>query len=271
MPRAPLLTRRRVLLGVGVTVVGAGIDAFGVEPRWLDVTRHEVVVAKLPLALEGLRIVQITDAHLHGLGRTESAILDAIDHAAPQLVVLTGDLVDHVDRLDDLAQLCLELNSRGTRVLATLGNWEHWGAIPLAQLAKVYANSGAQLLIDEWLVHDGLAIYASDDSTGGRPRAIVAGPAAPIEVLLTHSPAFTDDALAPARPFSLCLAGHTHGGQIRAGSVAPFVPPGSGRFVAGWYETEMGPLYVSRGTGTSIVPARFCCRPELPVFELVRG
>jgi predicted MPP superfamily phosphohydrolase len=74
-----------------------------------------------------------------------------------------------------------------------------------------------------------------------------------------------------SRRSSLCLAGHTHGGQIRAGSLAPFVPPGSGRFVAGWYETEMGPLYVSRGTGTSIVPARFCCRPELPVFELVRG
>ena len=53
MPRAPLLTRRRVLQGLGVTVVGAGIDAFGVEPRWLDVARHEVAIPKLPLALEG--------------------------------------------------------------------------------------------------------------------------------------------------------------------------------------------------------------------------
>jgi predicted MPP superfamily phosphohydrolase len=271
MPRTPLLTRRRVLQGVGITAVVAGIDAFGVEPRWLQVDRHEVAIPKLPLALEGLRIVQITDAHLHGLGHTESAILAAIDDAAPQLVVLTGDLVDHVDRLGDLAQLCRELSSRGARVLATLGNWEHWGQIPRAQLADVYARSGVKLLVDEWLVHDGLAIYASDDSTGGSPRAITASPAAPVELLLTHSPAFTDEAAAPARPFSLCLAGHTHGGQIRAGSLAPFVPPGSGRFVAGWYETEMGPLYVSRGTGTSIVPARFCCRPELPVFELVRG
>lgn len=271
MPRAPLLTRRRVLQGVGVTAVVAGIDAFGVEPRWLQVDRHTVAIPKLPLALEGMRIVQITDAHLHGLGHTESAILAAIDDAAPQLVVLTGDLVDHVDRLGDLAQLCLELSSRGVRVIATLGNWEHWGEIPRARLADVYARSGAQLLVDEWLVHDGLAIYASDDSTGGSPRPIAAGPDAPVELLLTHSPAFTDDAIPTERPFSLCLAGHTHGGQIRAGSLTPFVPPGSGRFVAGWYETAMGPLYVSRGTGTSIVPARFCCRPELPIFELVRG
>lgn len=49
------------------------------------------------------------------------------------------------------------------------------------------------------------------------------------------------------------------------------VPPGSGRFVSGPYETRVGPAYVSRGTGTSVVPARFLCRPELPVFRLVQG
>jgi predicted MPP superfamily phosphohydrolase len=269
--RPPLLTRRRVLRGLGVGAACLAVDAFGAEPRWLEVDHHAVAIAGLPHALEGLRIAQITDAHLHGLGRVEAAILAAIDRAAPQLVVLTGDLVDHVDRLGDLAELSSAIVQRGARVLATLGNWEHWGRVPRADLARTYARSGATLLVDEWLEHEGLAIYASDDSTGGSPRRITASSGKAIELLLTHSPAFVDEALAPARPFTLCLAGHTHGGQIRAGSVVPFVPPGSGRFVAGWYESAMGPLYVSRGTGTSVVPARFCCRPELPVFELVRG
>jgi predicted MPP superfamily phosphohydrolase len=258
-----------VLQGLGIGTACVAVDAFGVEPRWLDAERHTVAIAGLPRALEGLRIVQITDAHLDGLGWVEEAILAEIDHAGPSLVVLTGDIVDHVDRFDDLTELCSAIARRGARVLATLGNWEHWGHLPLGELARAYARGGAQLLIDEWLEHEGLAIYASDDWTGGRPRGIPAGPTAPVEILLTHSPAFVDEAA--ARPFGLCLAGHTHGGQIRLGSLVPYLPPGSGRFVEGWYETEMGPLYVSRGTGTSGVPARFCCRPQLPVFELVRA
>jgi predicted MPP superfamily phosphohydrolase len=265
----PLLTRRRVLTGLGIGAACMAVDAFGVEPHWLQVDHHAVAIANLPHALEGLRIVQITDAHLNGLGRVEAAILAAIDRAAPQLVVLTGDIVDHVDRFEDLAELCSAITQRGARVLGTLGNWEHWGRVPLADLARVYARSGATLMIDEWLEHEGLAIYASDDSTGGSPRSISAGSSRSIEVLLTHSPAFVDEQI--VRPFALCLAGHTHGGQIRAGSVVPYLPPGSGRFVEGWYETAIGPLYVSRGTGTSGLPARFCCRPELPVFELVRA
>jgi len=71
---------------------------------------------------------------------------------------------------------------------------------------------------------------------------------------------------------ALALAGHTHGGQIRMTEYfAPVRPRGSGRFVSGWYELATGPAYVSRGTGTSIVPARFSCRPELPVFRLRQG
>jgi len=266
----PLLTRRRVLQGLGLGAACMAVDAFGVEPRWLQVDHHVVRVAGLPRALEGMRIAQITDAHLNGLGRVEEAILAAVERASPQLVVLTGDIVDHAEQLGDLTELSAALRERGARVIGTLGNWEHWGQLARAELAGAYARGGATLLVDEWLVHEGLAIYASDDSTGGSPRVISAGPGAQIELLLTHSPAFVDEGLAP-RPFALSLAGHTHGGQVVAGSLVPFVPPGSGRFVAGWYESAMGPLYVSRGTGTSLVPVRFCCRPELPVFELVRA
>lgn len=183
-------------------------------------------------------------------------------------------LIDDLAHAPVLEQLCAELARHSTRVLATLGNWEHWGHIEPARLAKRHARSGATLVIDAWEPWQpgdgGLAIYATDDATGGSPRPLRPGRDAPVELLLTHSPAFVD-ATAPARRFDLCLAGHTHGGQITAAGLAPVLPPGSGRFVAGWYETQLGPLYVSRGTGTSVVPARLCCRPELPVVRLRRG
>jgi hypothetical protein len=119
----------------------------------------------------------------------------------------------------------------------------------------------------------GLGLTVTDDQLAGYVRwdralaDLKDGP----RLLVTHSPALLDRPPPSAPRFDLAIAGHTHGGQIRVGSFAPALPPGSGRFVAGRYDTPFGPAYVSRGTGTSIVPARFCCRPELPVFRWVRG
>lgn len=264
------LTRRNLLIGLGVGATIAAVDGLAIEPYWLEVSRHRVALAGLPTALEGFAIAQITDAHLTGIGRVEESILAAIREASPQLVVLTGDLIDSDRDRETLAELCAALRETKAEVIACLGNWEYWGELSIPDLRRSYADAGATLIVDDW--HDwdsGLAIYASDDSTAGRPRKLPVEPRAAVELLLTHSPAFVDE-LAP-RGFDLCLAGHTHGGQIRAGRLAPVTPKGSGRYVAGWYESPMGPLYVSRGTGTSIVPARFCCRPELAIFELSRA
>lgn len=265
------ITRRRLLVAAGAVGAAAAIDAFAVEPAWLDVHRSSVLVESLPSALDGFTIAQITDAHLTTLGRVETAILAAIRSASPQLVVLTGDLVDSLDHANALAELCAELSRTGAQVVATLGNWEHWGQIDRAALRRIYQRSDTPLLVDQWRESGGLSLYATDDSTGGSPGSIAPPPKSDRpRLLLTHSPAFVDDR--PGIPdFDLCLAGHTHGGQITAAGLAPITPPGSGRFVAGWYDTPAGRLYVSRGTGTSLVPARFMCRPELPMFELVRA
>ena len=72
-------------------------------------------------------------------------------------------------------------------------------------------------------------------------------------------------------PALLVLAGHTHGGQIRGPGCTPYVPRGSGRFRSGFYDSALGRVYVSRGVGTSDIPARFLCPPELPIFTLRRS
>ena len=69
-------------------------------------------------------------------------------------------------------------------------------------------------------------------------------------------------------PLSLCLSGHTHGGQIALAGWAPFRPVGSGRFVAGFYDVPGCRLYVSRGVGTSVLPLRWGAAPEVAVFDL---
>lgn len=267
---APRITRRRLLAGSATFAAAAAVDAFAIEPSWLEVQSLQHAIEGLPSSLEGLRVAQITDAHLTSLGRVEDRILDAIQTASPQLIVLTGDLIDDDRDLPVLAELCAELSRTDATVLATLGNWEHWGHVDRSTLHATYAKSNATLVVDDWVRVEGLSIYASDDSTGGSPARLAPARHEGPRVLLTHSPAFVDREHGGAR-FDLCLSGHTHGGQITAAELAPFTPPGSGDYVAGWYDTPIGRMYVSRGTGTSVIPARFTCRPELPIVELVRA
>ncbi|NTU65418.1 MAG: hypothetical protein HGB05_18960 [Chloroflexi bacterium] len=64
------------------------------------------------------------------------------------------------------------------------------------------------------------------------------------------------------------MSGHTHAGQLTLFGWSLWTRPGSGSYVAGWYDTPFCPLYVSKGIGTSLVPARLFARPEIAVFGL---
>ncbi len=272
-PSAPKLSRRTLLFGAASLPVVAALDAFGIEPRWLDVTRHDVPVPSLPSSMQGLTIAQLTDVHLSSLGSLEHSVVEALRAASPQIVVLTGDAIDSADKLPVLAQLAAELASTGARLFGLAGNWEHWGKIALGALALTYKKAGGELLVNESVSVHGVSIAGTDDGLAGRPdfARVFGDTRREASLLLTHSPALLDTAPTDAPRFALALAGHTHGGQGRIGPFAPLVPPGSGRFVAGFYETRLGRAYVSRGLGTSVLPARFACRPELPIFRLVRG
>lgn len=270
-------TRRTFLAGTAALAGAGALDAFVVEPRWLEITRHSVPVAGLSRALEGMTLAQITDAHLVRLGRVERAIIQTVRSENVKLVVMTGDIVDQSASLPLLAELVSGLRGAGAEVVATLGNWEHWAGFVAAGLASEYRRFGARLLVDSAVEIAGVTLAGTDDGYAGAPRwertlgeLASLGAAAPL-VLATHSPAMFDAVPREAPRFDLGLAGHTHGGQLAIGGYKPLVPPGSGRFVAGWYETPHGRAYVSRGTGTSVVPARFMCRPELPLFRLQRA
>jgi predicted MPP superfamily phosphohydrolase len=271
------MSRRNVVRAAAATVLGAGaLDAFALEPRWLDVTRHDVDVPDLPSELEGFTVAHVTDVHLDGIGAVHRAIADALEAARPDLVAVTGDVADADARVAHLPELVALLRAGGSRVVATLGNWEHWGGVNIGVLAEAYLRAGARLLANESVaIERGLVVVATDDSCSGfadAPRAVRdASPDRP-RLFLSHAPGIFDDAPPGTLPrAALALSGHTHGGQVRALTRAIVLPPGSGRFVAGAYTTDAAPLYVSRGVGTSVIPARFACRPELPILRLRRG
>jgi len=91
----------------------------------------------------------------------------------------------------------------------------------------------------------------------------------PFAVLLTHSPEIF--MRADLVKFDLVLAGHTHGGQVRLPGIgAPWLPAGSESFESGWFYGQYARMYVTRGIGTSILPVRLFCRPEIALITLRR-
>jgi predicted MPP superfamily phosphohydrolase len=110
-----------------------------------------------------------------------------------------------------------------------------------------------------------------DDIRRGQPDPVAAlAGSEPCDhhLVLAHCPAHRDALDLPAEhPADLVLSGHTHGGQVAPGGFALLTPPGSGRYVAGWYRDDGPPLFVSRGIGTSTVPIRLGSAPELACID----
>jgi len=272
------ISRRRFLAGLGAAGAAIGADAFGLEATRVVVSRHDIPVPSLPPALDGLRIAQITDVHLPGNRLAAGAALEHVRSIKPEIVVLNGDMTESAEAADQVKEFAA--NARGTlATVAVLGNWEYRAGFvgPLARSA--YSATDVDLLVNRCKVLDiegvSLALVGLDDMLMGAPDLASARrgiPSGALEIWLIHEPAFADQ-VPPAsipRPLML-LAGHTHGGQIRIPFLPPLKPIGAGRFLEGWYRNTFAPLYVSRGVGTTEIPARFRCPAELPIFTFRRS
>lgn len=247
-----------------------------VEPNWVEVTYHGEVPGDRP----PIRIAVLSDLHLSGVGYRERVVIEQLHVVRPDILVLAGDVVDESDDLPALRTLLSQLDV--PHAVAVLGNWERWGDVPLEQLRTLYRDHRVALLVNAGVQFPvngrQVRLLGLDDATAGTPRLDLAirGPeavAAELTILVQHSPGFfaakSAGAELPNSAFDLCLSGHTHGGQITLfGWVLGPLPPGSGPFVTGRYETAACPLYVSRGIGTSLLPVRIFARPEIAVFDL---
>lgn len=267
-------TRRRVLGCCGVGAAGIALDAFVVEPRWLDVARYDVQVPGLAQASDGFRLAHLSDLHLGSVGAIHDAIANELRRFAPQMTFISGDTIESEDALPELEALTsLIAEAAKTTVLATAGNWEHWGKVPLDSLRGAYARAGAKFYSNEAPRFEGVQVIAVDDFCSGNADAVEsmarAEGGAP-RIVVTHAPGLFDALPAGFPDFALALAGHTHGGQVCAAGAAVWTPPGSGSFVEGRYETPRGPLFVSRGVGMSVFAARLTCRPEISLITLYR-
>jgi len=247
------------LLGIaGLFLVGYTRGA-----RALALTEEEVMVAGLPPALDGFRIVHLSDLHIgQYLGAAElAAHVQRIDALAPDLICITGDLVDRADTCEWGFPVLAGLSARyGT--IVTLGNHDH-GAGAAAVLDGLRRHTPFTVLCDQRITVDvggtPLNVVGLDDLGRDWARGVPEHPALPALVdgvppgaplvVLTHRPDCFPQAAALGA--SLVLAGHTHGGQLgvpfrgRLRNLAEFITP----FHRGRYRAGGATLVVSNGLG----------------------
>jgi hypothetical protein len=274
------MDRRKTAELAGVLAAGVGaaslVDGFLIEPFHVAVVELEVTLPELPRAFDGIRILQLSDLHFRRKPRLQARLLALASAGTPDLVVITGDLIDRERDIDSCLAFLAGLHARTrTPVVTVPGNWEHRVFSTKAEIAKWYARvrseAGAAVLINESMffrrADELFWVVGTDDPYFGHAdldASFKGVPDSAFALVLTHAPeAFEELAERPAA--RLILAGHTHGGQVRLPFIGALrVPSRYGtRFAHGLFKLGDTVFYVNAGIGTSHLPVRFLCRPEL--------
>lgn len=275
---------RRAFLGraVNLGIVGGAGSVTGVgviQARQLpEVVEVDVPIAGLPPEAEGFRIVQITDVHVGPTikGDFLAAVVERINALEPDLVAVTGDLVDGwVDQLRDEVAALGQIRARHGAFFVTGNHEYYWDGLAWCDLV---ASHGLTVLVNEHRVidHDGARLLVAgvpDVSAGGMVAAHASDPAkacagAPegcgARILLAHQP--RSIYAAAEAGYDLVITGHTHGGQYFPMNLLVYLAQ---PYVAGLERHDDTWIYVSRGTGYWGPPVRVGAPHEITLLRLV--
>ena len=241
--------------------------------------RLTVRTQALPAAFDGLRIAHISDLHNDSLGPHHARLMSRLQQARPDIIAVTGDLIDA--RRTDIP-CALDFMAQAIRlapVYYVMGN--HESRIPVYPiLEQGLGRLGVQVLRNETatLIREGqsLSIIGLDDPSISPdfPELLhsMCAQAPGFRLVLCHRPEkFPDYVAAGAH---LVLTGHAHGGQVRIPGIGGVIAPHQGwlpRYDAGLYTQGSTHMAVSRGLGNSLCPLRVNNRPELLVLTLRSG
>ncbi|MFN8457714.1 MAG: metallophosphoesterase [Anaerolineae bacterium] len=266
----------QAMLGGALTTAGGCAYGLQVEPEWLTIEQIQLPIRGLKAALEGFKIVHLSDFHLYPHTKIE-LIQQAIELAnslKPDLAVFTGDYVlETAGSIFELAPVLATLNPRYGH-WAILGNHDLWtdAAMVRAGLEKagipVLVNKGVPIQVGR----ERMYVAGIDDGWSGRPdlpAALANWPSDAPVILLAHEPDLAD-AFAPDERISLQLSGHSHGGQVRVpGLGAPILPYLGQKYDRGLHRVNQTWVYTNRGIGVINPPIRINCPPEITEIILV--
>ena len=250
----------------------------------LVLTEYTVQSPELPSAFDGFRIAHISDLHNAEMGSGNGKLLAMLRSAQPDIIAITGDLIDsrrtdvsvalefaeaamniapcyyvtgnHESRVEEYAQLKAGLLALGVVVLEN-------DSVTLErdrQTVTLLGVTDPEFEADYWLV---FPEEVMDKYLAALPQT------EGFRLLLSHRPEYMN--MYAQCGFNLVLSGHAHGGQFRLPIIGGLYAPGQGLFPEydeGLFSVEGTQMIVSRGIGNSAFPLRFNNRPEVVLITL---
>lgn len=250
----------------------------------LELNTYTMSSRGLPDAFDGYRIAQVSDLHNAEFGDGNQRLLDMLREAEPDMIAITGDLID--SRKTNIA-VALAFAEEAVRIAPCYyvsGN--HEARVPEYRELKAGLEDAGVTVLDDARVEieisgksitiigvndpSFLADYlTSDAAVMDRKLSELSSEGASFTILLSHRPELFDTYA--AHEMDLVLTGHAHGGQFRLPLIGGLIAPNQGLFPKyddGLYSEENTNMIVSRGLGNSIIPFRFNNRPEVVLIEL---
>ncbi len=249
----------------------------GLDPR-IQMTNYEYSSTKIPRPFNGYKICLISDLHCKNFGNKNATLIQKIKELNPDIIVLTGDIVDeNHDSIDAVEDLFQGIHKNKIPAYFITGNHEldPDASVQYKQLLSLFPkygitdldNSTVDLEIENQIIKLSGARWSSKSITQNLPM----NSSNNFHILLYHG-ADSFDSIQTYK-YNLILSGHIHGGILRL----PFVNAGLfgnssnlfPKYVSGIYHnnSETCSMIVSRGLGDSYIP-RFYNRPELVLVTL---
>ncbi|MFA9559274.1 metallophosphoesterase [Evansella sp. AB-rgal1] len=288
MERKLLIFQKHKWIKVFITAViliGATSIFLYVQNNVLTVTKLEIQSEKLPSNFDGYKIVQLSDLHNKYFGENQKTLIRKVETFEPDIIVFTGDLVDHSKPNLEAGIVLMEGLVELAPVYFVTGNHE-WYSTGFSELEEQLETHGVIVLRNTFeqvaMGDQHITILGIDDpmSSPGNDREFINDQLSSITeelgfpdnytILLSHRPEHLG--LYASHEMDLIFSGHAHGGQVRLPFIGGLVAPNQGLFptyTAGMHELDSSILIVNRGLGNSIIPQRLFNRPEIIVVELV--
>ena len=241
---------------------------------------------KIPDIFDGYRILQISDLHNKEFGNNQKNILKKIEKMNPDIIFITGDLIDSNNTNIDIAMDLIKETIDIAPIFYVSGNHEAWsdsynilkskleevGVTVLDnEKTEIYKeNSSIDLigLSDTSFIESDWLEYSGNAQTRDLLSDLIEKNSN-FKILLSHRPELFD--IYSDSDVDLVFSGHAHGGQFRLPFIGGLIAPDQGLFpklTEGIHVNNNTSMVISRGLGNSVIPIRIFNRPELIVVSL---
>ena len=286
MSKQMAIQKKKVMLGA-VAIVFLVLVIWTVwGNKALELNTYSTSNSELPGSFDGYRIAHVSDLHNAEIGEGNGTLLSMLREAEPDIIAITGDLID--SRSTDIA-IALAFAEEAMQIAPcyyVTGN--HEARVSEYHELKVGLEVAGVVILDNEraeieLSGETITLLGVDDPSFttnylfGDSAAVISSKLAELTteedgftVLLSHRPELFDTYVSSG--INLVLSGHAHGGQFRLPFVGGLIAPNQGFFPeydAGLYSEGSTSMIVSRGIGNSLFPFRFNNCPEVVLVELL--